>query len=217
MNRQGRILIVENEQRWRNVLTSVLHKAGFQAEAVETTKQAWECLEEAFYHLAILDIRMEDDNDDTDTEGISLLRRLSAEGLTEAMSIIMLSAYGTKEQMREGFKNHDIADFLAKEDFDDREFVKQVQKIVATHLPVNLNLAIHWQQVSGPDQVVLNLKIGGARIKHKSPMRGRLAEELDDLLCRLFHSSDNLLVRPLASGFSGMAVLLATPSSSTPR
>lgn len=213
MNRQGRILIVENEQRWRNALTGVLQKAGFQAEAVETTRQAWECLEEAFYHLAILDIRMEDD-DPTDTEGISLLRRLSAEGLTEAMSIIMLSAYGTKEQMREGFKDHDIADFLAKEDFDDREFIEQVRKIIATRLPVNLSLAIHWQQVSGPDQVVLNLKIGGARIKHKSPMRSRLAEELDDLLCRLFHRADSLLVKPLESGFSGMAVLLATPSSS---
>lgn len=60
---------------------------------------------------------------------------------------------------------------------------------------------------------MLNLKIDGTRIKYKSPMRSRLAEELDDLLCRLFHRADSLLVRPLTSGFSGLAVLLVTPSS----
>jgi len=215
MSRQGRVLIVENEQRWRDALTGILQRAGFQAEAVGTTAEAWECLEEAFYHLAILDIRMEDDSDPSDTEGIGLLRRLSTEGLTEAMSVIMLSAYGTKDQMREAFKTHRIADFLNKDEFDDREFTRQVKEIFANHLQINLNLIIHWQQISGPDQVVLNLKIGGERVKYKSPKRERLAEELDDLLCRLFNRADSLLVKPMTSGLSGLAVLLATPSSST--
>lgn len=213
MNRKGRVLIVENEQRWRDALTDILQQDGFQAEAVGTTAQAWECLETNFYHLATFDIRMEDQFDPTDVEGIKLLRRLSDDGLNEAMRIVLLSAYGTKNQMREAFKKHGISDFLSKDEFDDREFLKELRQIFTDQARINLNLAIHWQQVSGPEEVVLNLKIDGTRIKYKSPMRPRLAEELDDLLCRLFHRADSLLVRPLTSGFSGLAVLLVTPSS----
>ncbi|MFN0111030.1 MAG: response regulator [Blastocatellia bacterium] len=215
MSRQGRILIVEDEQRWRDALTNTLRKGGFQTEAVGTISEAWECLKEEFYHLAILDIRMEDNSDPTDVEGMNLLRKLSEEGLTDAMGVIMLSGHGTTDQMRESFKRHNIQDFLSKDQFDNREFLAQVKEIFAQKTLVNLDLAIHWQQINGNEEAVLNMRIGETRIKHKSPMRALIAEEINDLLSRLFHRSDSILIKQLAPGFSGTAVLLVTPSSST--
>ena len=213
MNRQGRVLIVENEQRWRDVLADILRQGGFQADTAATLAEARQYFADSFYHLTVLDIRMEDDTDHTDIEGINLLRQLSAGGLTEATQVLVLSAHGTKDQMRESFKEHGIADFLSKDEFDGREFLRQVREIFAGKARINPNLVIHWQQITGPDQAVLNLAIEGERIKYKSPWRDRLAAELDDLLCRLFHRADSLLVKPLTEGNSGLAVLLATPSS----
>lgn len=214
MSRQGRILIVEDEQRWRDALTNTLRKGGFQTEAVGTISEALECLKEEFYHLAILDIRMEDDSDPTDIEGMNLLRKLSEQGLTDAMGVVMLSGHGTTDQMREAFKRHNILDFLSKDQFDNREFLAQVKEIFAHKTLVNLDLAIHWQQINGAEEAVLNLRIGETRIKHKSPLRSLIAEEINDLLSRLFHRSDSILIKQLAPGFSGTAVLLVTPSSS---
>jgi CheY-like chemotaxis protein len=215
MSRQGRILIVEDEQRWRDALTSILRKGGFRTEAVGTIAEAVDCLKEEFYHLAILDIRMEDNFDPTDVEGMNLLRQLSEQGLTGGMGVIMLSGHGTKDQMREAFKQHNILDFLSKDQFDNREFLAEVKEVFAQKTLVNLDLAIHWQQINGAEDAVLNMLIGNTRIKHKSPMRAVIAEEMNDLLSRLFHRSDSMLIKQLTPGFSGTAVLLVTPSSSS--
>jgi DNA-binding response OmpR family regulator len=214
MSRQGRILIVENEQRWQDALTGILQRDKYQVEVAATIEQAEEFLKEKFFHMAILDIRMDNQDDPTDIEGIKLLRQLSVGGLTESMSVVVLSAYGDKKQMREGFTRHGVADFLDKTDFDNREFIERVKQIFAQNVRINLNLDIQWQQGSA-DQAVFNLNIDGERIKSKSPLRAPLAQELDDLLCRLFQNADGLLVRLLTSGHSGSAVLMATSTSIT--
>lgn len=214
MSRQGRILIVENEQRWQDALTSILQRDKYQVEVAATIEQAEEFLKEKFFHMAILDIRMDNQDDPTDIEGIKLLRQLSVGGLTESMSVVVLSAYGDKKQVREGFTRHGVADFLDKTEFDNREFIERVKQIFAKNVRINLNLDIQWQQGSA-DQAVFNLNIDGERIKSKSPLRAPLAQELDDLLCRLFQNADSLLVRPLTSGHSGSAVLMATSTSIT--
>jgi CheY-like chemotaxis protein len=211
MSRQRRILVMDDQKRWRDILSDTLRSGGFHVDAVETRAQALGRLAEAFYHLLVLDIRM-DDLDASNVEGMDLLRELDRRGLSAATGVIMLSAYGTKEQMRTAFRQHKVADFLTKEEFDNLEFLKQVRQVFADEVRINLDLVVNLQDVSGPEQLVLNLELDdGTRVKRDTSLQDRMAAELDDLLCRLFHQAESVLVRPLTPGIGGASVLWAQP------
>ncbi len=212
MNRLGRILIVENSESWRDLVGDTLRRGDFSVDTVGTIAEAEAALHEGWYHLAVLDIRLDDDTDDSDVEGLNLLYgEIIEASIRDAMMVIVLSAFGTKEQMRKAFIEDKIVDFLDKADFDNLVFRSQVQQLFATKARINLKLAIHWQQVETPEQLVVGLEIDSHRVKRGTPEQQHVAQELDDLLCRLFYKAESLLVRPLTSGQSGAVVLLVEP------
>src|SRR5437868_10394613 len=103
MSRRGRILIVDDLETWRNQIASALQRGGFLTDPVATPTEALNHLKANLYHILILDIRMED-SDLTDAEGINLLHRLYEGRLTDAIKVIVLSAYGTEDYMRQAFR-----------------------------------------------------------------------------------------------------------------
>lgn len=210
MNRQGRVLVVDDLEAWREELVETLQRDDFYAESVSTASQVLQQLDETFYHLIVLDIRL-NDADQSNIEGINLLRELDKRGFSEATKVIMLSAYGTEEQMRAAFREYKVADFLSKNKFTKQVFLESVRWVFSEEVHINLGLDIHWQQVSGPEQVVLNLETDGIRIKRNTPLQSWIAFELEDLLCRLFHQAESVLIRPLTMGQSTTGVLWAQP------
>ncbi|GAC1386603.1 MAG: hypothetical protein NVSMB33_16160 [Ktedonobacteraceae bacterium] len=216
MNRQRRILIVDDLEAWREELVEMLQSVGFQADSASSITQALERLDESLYHLLVLDIRM-DESDPGNRDGIDLLRELVNRGLSEAIKVIILSNYETPELVYLAFKDYKVTDFLykreytllSKDAFSKQKFLEIVQQIFDRDMNINLALDVNWQEVSGPEQVVLNLEVDGTRVKRNTALQSRIALELDDLLCRLFHQAKSVLVRPLTSGQSGAGVLLA--------
>jgi CheY-like chemotaxis protein len=207
MAKQVRILVVDDLQEWREQITRALQRGGFLVDAVSTPAEAIERLEVTLYHVLILDIRM-DETDPSNSDGIKLLRRLYRQKVTEAIKIIMLSGHSTGQQMREAFRDYRVADFLPKSHFNRQIILKAIQRLFMKNTDINLALKIIWQQ-SDAMQAVLNLKISGNRIK--SQLQTQIAEELEDLLCRLFKDAHSVLVRPLIPGYSGAAVLAVQP------
>ncbi len=210
MNRQRRVLVVDDLAKWRNQLVEILQREGFYVDSASNVAEVFQRLEETFYHVLVLDIRLVD-ADPHNEEGISLLGELDKRGLSEATQVIILSAYGTQERMRLAFKGYKVADFLSKTQFSQRTFLESVEQAFSEQAPVNLSLAVHWQQVSGPEQIIAHLEIDGKRIKRDMALRSRLALELDDLLCRLFYKAESVLVRPMTQGQSVTGVLWAQP------
>src|SRR6266699_1943516 len=212
MSKQGRILILDDLPQWRKELVETLQNNGFLADAVDTVTQALEHLNTYLYHVLILDIRMDGANQ-SNTEGISLLQKLVKQGLNEATKVIILSAYGTKEQMRTAFKDYEIADFLSKDNpFNKQIFLESVHQVFSQKVNINLSLEIHWQPKSTSEQALLNLEMNGTSIKRASPLQKQMvATELEDLLCRLFYQADSVLVHPLTPGWSGTGVLRIQP------
>ena len=86
-NRPGRILVMDDEPRadgdpsWREDLAEALQDAGFAVDTAATTHEARTRLAETFYHLLILDIRM-NEGDLDQAEGLKLLAELNALELT---------------------------------------------------------------------------------------------------------------------------------------
>ncbi|MFL5666792.1 MAG: response regulator [Ktedonobacteraceae bacterium] len=210
MNTQGRVLVVDDLEPWREQLVETLQQDGFYAASASTATEVLEQLDEALYHLLILDIRLAD-TDPGNIDGIDLLRELEKRGLSEATKVIMLSAHDTKEHMRLAFRDYKVADFLSKDNFTKQLFLESVRRVFSQEANINLALTIHWQQVRGPEQAVLNLEIRGTRVKRNSPLQSQIATELNDLLCRLFYEAESVLLRPLTAGQSATGVLWAQP------
>jgi CheY-like chemotaxis protein len=215
MKRQGRILIVDDEEVWRNEISETLQHGGFYVDATSSTAEALEYLQKNLYHLLVLDIRMVD-ADSSNKEGLELLGELEKRGQREAIKVIMLSAYGTTEYMRTSFTEYHVVDFLSKGNFDNKEFLQEVGQVFSEDVRINLALEVHWQpHGSGPEQVVLDLNIGKTLVQQSTPLQSQIATELDDILCRLFHQAQSILVRPLSAGQSGTQVLRIQPFFAT--
>jgi CheY-like chemotaxis protein len=210
MNRQRRVLVVDDLEKWRELLIEALERDGFAVDSASSVAEVLQCLEETFYHALVLDIRLVDARADN-VDGINLLGELDRRGLIEATRVIILSAYGTPEQMRLAFKGYRVADFLSKDEFTRQAFLESVRQAFSEQAPINLALQVHWQQVSDPEQVVAHLEVDGTRVRRNQALKKRLALELDDLLCRLFSQAESVLVRPLGGGQSVTGVLWAQP------
>jgi DNA-binding NtrC family response regulator len=70
MEKQVRILIVDDDETIRKVLEAILVDEGYIIDSAETAKKAIEKSQEEFYNLALLDVRL------PDMEGIELLTKL---------------------------------------------------------------------------------------------------------------------------------------------
>lgn len=207
---------MEDREDWRKILVEELERAGFSVAAVETAEKARQLLTTDIYHVLILDMRL-NDNDTSNTDGLNLLAEMDGQGLTEAIQVMMLSAYGTREHMRVAFRDYRVADFVFKTRFNSATFLEDVRRVFARNVCINLDLNIHWSGVSSAQPVAVNLKLNLAgerkttRVLDGSPLQDRVVTEVDDLLRRLFHDAESILVKPLMPGRSGTVVCEVRP------
>lgn len=216
MSKQGRILIVDDLEEWRHTLTDALRDAGFEAKAVESADKARHLLDTELYHVLILDIRLIE-GDTSNTDGLKLLKELDQRNLTEAIQVIMLSSFGTKDQMRTAFRDYKVADFVFKQRFNGQAFLTDVRRVFDKNVCVNLDMDLRWPQASGAEPAVVHLKLKFqedgeyTRVLPGTLLQKRVAVELDDLLRRLFYEAEGLLIRPMPSGRSGTGVIGVRP------
>lgn len=209
--RPRRALVLEDEQSWRTVLIEALTELGFVAEGAANPAEARKLLEHGFYHLLMLDISMESGNADN-AEGMQLLDELHQSDQRRALRVVILSGFGSQERYREAFVNYGVDDFLDKHTFSEKEFLRDIERIWSKDLKINLGLEIIWQGVRNAAEACYNLRLPGGRVKKGTEESRRLGEELEDLLCRLFHQAKTIVVEPMERGKSGAGVLRVQPT-----
>ena len=82
-----RILIIDDDENIRKVLTTILEDEGYDVESVDTAKKAIERTRRKFYNLALIDIRL------PDMEGIELLTKMK--NTTPKIRKIIITGYPT--------------------------------------------------------------------------------------------------------------------------
>ncbi|MDI6847911.1 MAG: response regulator [Candidatus Bathyarchaeia archaeon] len=87
MGETARILIIDDDENIRKVLTTILEDEGYIVESVDTAKKAIERTRKKFYNLALIDIRL------PDMEGIKLLTKMK--DATPKMRKIIITGYPT--------------------------------------------------------------------------------------------------------------------------
>jgi len=115
MGENARILIVDDDENIRKVLTTIFEEEGYDVESVETAKKAIERTKRKFYNLALIDIRL------PDMEGIELLTRMK--DATPRMRKIIITGYPTLQNAIEAVNRG--ADAYILKPFD-------MEKVLAT-------------------------------------------------------------------------------------
>src|SRR5215212_6204882 len=109
------ILVVDDEQGMRQLLTLVFGRAGHKVRAAENGRRAMELLREQAADLIVSDVRM------PDMDGIALLRE--ARSIYPGVAVVMMTAFATVETAREAFK-------LGADDFIQKPFDVDELKLI---------------------------------------------------------------------------------------
>src|SRR5258706_10680507 len=108
MNNQ-KILVADNDSEFRETRASFLRDEGYEVFTASDPTQARRCLEQGNIDLAILDIRLENDDDEHDLSGLrlakesaSLIPTIVASGYLEKwIPTIILTNFPKYEEVRE--------------------------------------------------------------------------------------------------------------------
>jgi DNA-binding NtrC family response regulator len=126
MEKQARIIIIDDDENIRKVLQTILEDEGYYIETAETAKKGIEKCESSFYNLALIDVRL------PDMEGIELLTKLPS--TKPKMRKIIVTGYPTLQNAVSAVNNG--ADGYVLKPFD-------VEKILAT---IKFQLQKQWEE-----------------------------------------------------------------------
>lgn len=122
------VLIVDDEDRWRDLLEKLLCRAGYDCRTAGSSQEAIEMLTVGSYKVAIVDIRLTDAFNVNDVGGIDIVNWLRC---TRAETkAILVTAYPAPEVIRDAFRSGGVVDFFFKGNIDPGEFVSCVGKIL---------------------------------------------------------------------------------------
>jgi DNA-binding NtrC family response regulator len=112
-----RILIIDDDENIRKVLTTILEDEGYDVESVDTAKKAIERTRRKFYNLALIDIRL------PDMEGIELLTKMK--NTTPKIRKIIITGYPTLQNAVEAVNRG--ADAYIMKPFDMEKVLEEIK------------------------------------------------------------------------------------------
>ncbi|MBM3272525.1 response regulator [Candidatus Kaiserbacteria bacterium] len=188
-----RILLADNDPEFLNTCAEFLVSAGYKVVKAPDLEGARRVLEESWVHLAILDLRLINDEDEKDMSGLVL-----ASESTSPVPKIMLTKYQTWEAVRESLgpvirDTPPAAGFVAKQEGLE-ELLRCVRRTFTKRIHFNWNLAIKWNETHPLSFSHL------ASLIQPSLQGDRLADragELKDLFRRLFYEKSQITIERL--------------------
>ncbi len=202
----GRILVVDDLPDIRATLTGLLADEGYLVRSACSLAEARELVTAERFHIAVLDVRL-DESDVENVDGLRLMHEIKA--LDPSVEIVILTGYANVDIVREALEPDNTGHppavvFLEKSKIAD--LPPRIQKVFDTQLKINAALTFDL-----PDALWSQLT-HRLRFAHlKRPSDASLRDEIDELLRKLFYTSEKISVKPMSRGFGGTAVLEVTP------
>ncbi len=187
-----RILVVDNNTQSRRSVEMLLSVQGYRVFAAADPIQALQLVNEQRIHLALVDIRLEDDEDAQDTTGLEL-----AANLDPLVARIVMTGYPSYEYVRRALgapltDNIPASGFIAKQD-SPSVLLKAVKRACSETVAINWNLELEWDDVSA-EGIGSDVELDQAGLSDET-----LADEVEELLRKLFYKADHITVSPLSS------------------
>ena len=118
MDKSIRILVIDDDENIRKVLTTILEDEGYTVESVGTAKKAIERTRRRFYNLVLIDIRL------PDLGGVELLTRIK--DTTPRMRKIIVTGYPTLQNAVEAVNRG--ADAYVIKPFDVKKVLNAIKE-----------------------------------------------------------------------------------------
>jgi DNA-binding response OmpR family regulator len=212
---KGRILFADNNERFLKFRSEFLESAGYEVIKAYTYEDAERLLRDMWFHLAILDIRLLNDDDDLDISGL----RLAQDDALRAVPKVMLTGFPNVAAVREALRPEvdrlpPAVDFVSKSDGVEA-LTSAIERAFEKHVRINRNLDIRWDQrerLSFPHLVNL------IQLDLPNEILVQRADELEDLVRRLFYDYQQVRMGRLlwdADGRFCLPVLAASPEGTT--
>ena len=122
------ILIVEDDERWQEVLKEPLQDEGYAVTVIAGYQDSRQALEKYAFDLVILDLQL--DKSAPLLDGERLLAHLSR--YRPGIPCIIVSGQGDIRTVRNAFKQYHVVDYLAKDQFDIPVFINLVKTALET-------------------------------------------------------------------------------------
>lgn len=187
----GAILLVDNIVKYADTRAEILRRNGFEVYCAYSPGHARQVLREKWIHLAILDIRLTNDDDDDDRSGLELAEDPEFSHIPK----MILTGFPTVENVREALtpdqrRNSNILRFRSKKENVD-EILKDVREIFDSYVNISRDLKIHWRNPSAASLVGI---VGLLRPASSADEIAALMRELEDLLRITFHACNQITI-----------------------
>ncbi len=128
MDKKNRIMIVDDEKFWRDLLKEVLENDGHEVISVDKGDRAIKLIENQNFDVIILDIRIDSESE---FKGIEVLDHVKKK--SSITPVIMLTAYGTVQTVKDSFKKG-AYDYFEKGNVSNDEIRQKVKDAIRDSL-----------------------------------------------------------------------------------
>lgn len=195
------ILFVDNDPDFLATRAEFLERAGYQVTKATNLADAEKHLREGLIHLAIIDIRMMDDDDEKDVSGMTLINADFARAITK----IVLTSFNTplvRDLVRAAQPGQPLIIDVIEKGEGPATLIEAVNEAITRHVRINWDLVIDWKARDHFSLVkLIDPELEGERLLNR-------AEEFKYLLCRLFYEKDQIRIQRLLWQQPGRVALI---------
>lgn len=202
----GRILVVEDLRDVRATIMGLLADEGYMVTGVATYDEAVRLLQDTRFHLCVLDVRLDEADKDNEA-GIQLLHHIRE--LDPTIASIILTGHAKVHMVQDALRPaHDgvppAYSFLEKYELGD------LPRVVG--LAFEKAIRINWSLVIKDRGQAISKLARRLRFEvREKPDEDVLAEEIAEILRKLFYDCSRIIVEPPQRGYSSAAVFKVTP------
>lgn len=206
--KRGRLLIVDNDSNVLIALKNSLSREGYEIYAARNAEDAKKSIELIQPHVAIIDIRLRDDDDPLDQSGFDLITEIN-EHYKHAMRIIGLT--GSPGRSTVSIATGLVSQFVLKDhesrNVDSNELVNKIEA-AREELGINLSLDIEFKE---PLSLLGLVEMIKAYKNLSNEKRERVSIELEELIRKLFRRELKVKGTYIYPGKGGSGVVLMRP------
>ncbi|HID52395.1 MAG TPA: response regulator, partial [Anaerolineae bacterium] len=205
-----KILLVEDLDQFYTPISRWLSDAGYRVRVATTYQEAHSALKAEHFHLAIVDVRLDNDDEDNE-EGLKLIADMRQMGLAE-LPCIVLTAFADKKWVLRALQELGASRVIEKQESGyRRELLQTVDDLFQTAVGINFDL----EYIGESERIFSEVAQDVTWKTGEKPPLTLLTPQVQDLFGELFRDADRVFLSKLQPGLAGAAVIRAQPTYST--
>jgi ActR/RegA family two-component response regulator len=127
MKERGRVIVIEDDQDWQEILREYLEDAGFFVEVASSLETGLKKIKKERFHFATIDLQLEEDTlNPSEFEGWELLEKIINYRKGNKMPTMVITGFDKAYIKHSEIKKLRGTFFMPKKNFDRKKFIEKV-------------------------------------------------------------------------------------------